>query len=104
MSFRLRLTPDLQYEHMWPEIDILRSNSIEYPRFQRGEFSFLSENSAVISLASTIEEVLERKSSDSCLEIDIKAVGDPPSWLSDTPLSAKIGKQLRRQAAVARSV
>jgi hypothetical protein len=31
-----------------------------------------------LSLVSTIEELLERKSSDSGLETEITAVGDPP--------------------------
>jgi hypothetical protein len=43
-----------------------------------------------LSLVSTTEELLERKSSDSGTEIEITAVGDPPRWLRDTPLSAKV--------------
>jgi hypothetical protein len=37
-----------------------------------------------LSLVSTIEELLERKSSCSGLEIEITAVGDPPRWLRNT--------------------
>jgi hypothetical protein len=44
-----------------------------------------------LSLVSTTEELLERKSSGSVLENEITAVGDPPRWLRDTPLSAKVG-------------
>jgi hypothetical protein len=40
---------------------------------------------------STIGELLERKSSGSGLEIEIKALGDPPHWLRDTLLSARVG-------------
>jgi hypothetical protein len=44
-----------------------------------------------LSLVSTIEELLERKSSGSSLENRDTAVEDPPRWLRDTPLSAKVG-------------
>jgi hypothetical protein len=44
-----------------------------------------------ISLVSTTEELLERKSSGSVLETEIKAVGDPPRLLRDTPLSKRVG-------------
>jgi hypothetical protein len=44
-----------------------------------------------LSLVSTIEELLERKRSGSGLETEITSVGDPPRWLRDTPLSAKVG-------------
>jgi hypothetical protein len=40
---------------------------------------------------SVIEELLgKKKSSGSGLETEVKAVGDPPRWLSDVPLSAKV--------------
>jgi hypothetical protein len=32
------------------------------------------------------------------------AVGDPPRWPRDTPLSTKVGAKLRRQVTVAQSV
>jgi hypothetical protein len=41
-------------------------------------------------LVSTIEELLRRNSSGFDLA-EITAAGDPPRWLPDTPLSAKIG-------------
>jgi hypothetical protein len=44
-----------------------------------------------LSLVSTTEELLVRKSSGSDLEIEITAVGDPSLWLRDTPLFAKVG-------------
>jgi hypothetical protein len=44
-----------------------------------------------LSLASTIEKLLETKSSGSDLENEIKAVGELPLWLRDTPLSVKVG-------------
>jgi hypothetical protein len=43
-----------------------------------------------LSLVSITGELLERKRSGSGLEIEITAVGDPPRWLRDTPLFAKI--------------
>jgi hypothetical protein len=46
---------------------------------------------APLSLMSTIQELLARKSSGSSVEIEIMAVGDLPRWLRDTPLSAKVG-------------
>jgi hypothetical protein len=44
-----------------------------------------------LSLVSTTEELLQTKTIDSGLEIEIKDVGDPPRWPRDTPLSAKVG-------------
>jgi hypothetical protein len=38
-----------------------------------------------LSLVNTIEELLERKSMGSGLEIENKAVGDPPRCVQDTP-------------------
>jgi hypothetical protein len=43
-----------------------------------------------LSLVSTIEGLLERKSSSS----EITAVGDTPRCLRDTPLFAKVGNNL----------
>jgi hypothetical protein len=40
---------------------------------------------------STIEELLKRKSSGWGLKTEITTVGDPPRWLRDTTLSAKVG-------------
>jgi hypothetical protein len=40
---------------------------------------------------STIEELLGRQSSGSGLGTEITAVGDPPRWLRDIPLSAEVG-------------
>jgi hypothetical protein len=42
-----------------------------------------------LSLVSTIEELLARKSSGFGLENDNTAVGDPPRWLRDIPLSVQ---------------
>jgi hypothetical protein len=47
-----------------------------------------------VSLVSTTEELLERKSSGSGLETEITAVGDPSRWLRDTPLFEKVGTNL----------
>jgi hypothetical protein len=47
-----------------------------------------------LSVISTIEELLERKSSGSGLEKEITAVGDPPRWLRNIPLSANVGTNL----------
>jgi hypothetical protein len=44
-----------------------------------------------LSLASTIEEQLERKSSGSVLENPDYGRGDPPHRLRNTPPSAKVG-------------
>jgi hypothetical protein len=44
-----------------------------------------------LSLVSTTEEVLERKSSGSGLENRYYGRRDPPRRLRDTPLSAKVG-------------
>jgi hypothetical protein len=44
-----------------------------------------------LSLVSTIEELLERKSSCSDLENREYGRGDPSRWLRDTPISAKVG-------------
>jgi hypothetical protein len=44
-----------------------------------------------LSLMSTTEELLGRNSSDSGLETEIAAVGDPPRWPRDIPLSEKVG-------------
>jgi hypothetical protein len=43
-----------------------------------------------LSLVSTIEELLEGKSSGSGLENRDYSHRDPPCWLCDTPLSAKV--------------
>jgi hypothetical protein len=45
-----------------------------------------------------------KKSRGSVLENRITTVGDPPSWPSDTPLSAKVGTKFCRQVAAAQSV
>jgi hypothetical protein len=45
----------------------------------------------LLSLVSTTEELLERKSSGSGLETEITSVGDSSRRLRDTPLSAKVG-------------
>jgi hypothetical protein len=56
-----------------------------------------------LSLLSTIEELLERKSSGSGLEIEITAVGDPPRRQRDTPLSTKVGTNFAdRQKSLSR--
>jgi hypothetical protein len=44
-----------------------------------------------LSLVSTFEELLERKSSGSCLESREYGRRDPSSWPRDTPLSLKVG-------------
>jgi hypothetical protein len=44
-----------------------------------------------LSLLSTIEELLERKSSESGLENWDYCRWDPPRWPRDTPLSTKVG-------------
>jgi hypothetical protein len=44
-----------------------------------------------LSLVSAIEELLERKSSDSGLENRNYGSRDPPRWLCDTTPSAKVG-------------
>jgi hypothetical protein len=43
-----------------------------------------------LSLVSTNEELLERKSSGSSLETEITAIGDPLRCPCDTPLFAKV--------------
>jgi hypothetical protein len=43
-----------------------------------------------LSLVSTTEELLDRKVAAPVKETEIMAVVDPPSWLRDTPLSAKV--------------
>jgi hypothetical protein len=46
-----------------------------------------------------------KKISGSGLEkLRLTAVGDPPRWPRDTPLSAKVGTKFRRQVSVAQSV
>jgi hypothetical protein len=47
-----------------------------------------------LSLMSTIEELLERKSSGFGLESRDYLYRDAPHWLHDTPLSAKVGTNL----------
>jgi hypothetical protein len=47
-----------------------------------------------LSLVSTIEELLERKSSGSGLDNRDYGRGDPPRLLCDTPLSARVGTNL----------
>jgi hypothetical protein len=44
-----------------------------------------------LSLVSTTEELLDKKSSGSGLENQDSAVEDPSRWLRDTPLSAEVG-------------
>jgi hypothetical protein len=44
-----------------------------------------------LSLVSTTEELLEKNSSGSGLENENMTLVDPPCWLRDTPLSAKVG-------------
>jgi hypothetical protein len=43
-----------------------------------------------LSLVSTNEKLLERKSSGSGQENEITGIGDPLRWLRDTPLSEKV--------------
>jgi hypothetical protein len=43
-----------------------------------------------LSLMSTIEELLERKVAAPVQKTEIRAVGNPPCWLRDIPLSAKV--------------
>jgi hypothetical protein len=50
-----------------------------------------------LSLIGTSEELLERKSSSSGLEIDITSVEDPPCCLCDIPLSGKVGANFADQ-------
>jgi hypothetical protein len=45
----------------------------------------------LLSLVSTIEELLGRKSSSSGLEIREYSRRDPPRWLRYTPLATKVG-------------
>jgi hypothetical protein len=47
-------------------------------------------------LVSTIEELLERKSSGSGLENRDYGCADPPRWLRDILLSAKVGTKFLR--------
>jgi hypothetical protein len=54
------------------------------------QHKLLSSYANPLSLVSTIEELLERKSSSSGLETDITAIGDPQCWLCDTSLSEKL--------------
>jgi hypothetical protein len=44
-----------------------------------------------LSLVSTIEELLDRKVAAPVKKTEIIAVGYPPRWLRDIPLSAKVG-------------
>jgi hypothetical protein len=57
-----------------------------------------------LSLVSTIQELLGRKSSGSGLENREYGRRDPPRWPRDTPSIRWSWHKLRRQAAVARSV
>jgi hypothetical protein len=56
-----------------------------------------------LSLQSTTEELFERKSDGSGLEISDSGRGDPSRWPRDILYPQKLAL-LRRQAAVARSV
>jgi hypothetical protein len=47
-----------------------------------------------LSLVSIIEELHEWRSSGSGLETEITAVEDPPRWLRDTPIFAKVDTNL----------
>jgi hypothetical protein len=51
----------------------------------------VSQERGPLSLVSTTEELLERKSSGSGLEILEYGRRDPSRWPSGTPLSAKVG-------------
>jgi hypothetical protein len=58
-----------------------------------------------LSLVRINEGLLERKISDSGVENwDLTAVGVPPRWPHDTPLSVEVGIKIRRPMAVAQSV
>jgi hypothetical protein len=58
--------------------------------FSRFKICYYDVKRGPLSLVSTIEELLGRNSSSSGLEIEITAVGDPPRWLRDIPLSEKV--------------
>jgi hypothetical protein len=53
-----------------------------------------------LSLVSAMEELLERKSSWSSIEIEITAVRDPPRWLRNTPLTAKVGTKYKFETKI----
>jgi hypothetical protein len=57
-----------------------------------------------LSLVSTIEELLERKSSGSGLESREYGRRNPSRWLRDIPLSAKVGNNFVGMRRVAASV
>jgi hypothetical protein len=67
-------------QNSWLQIQRSRSDSRDYQIF----WEVVGLERGPLSLASTIEELLERKSSGSGLETEITAVGDPPRWLRDT--------------------
>jgi hypothetical protein len=58
-----------------------------------------------LSLVRINEELLEKKSTRLPSRKErLTAVGVPPLWPSDTPLSVKVGTKIRRTVAVAESV
>jgi hypothetical protein len=71
---------------------------IQRSRFDSWHYQILREVVGLerdpLSLVSTTEELLENKCNDSNLETEITAVEDQPRWLSDTPLSTKVGINL----------
>jgi hypothetical protein len=82
------------------------NESSEFPLFLMGKFALIYECfRGPLSLVSTTEELLGRKSSGSGLENREYGRRDPVTLTTWHPLSAKAGNQsLRRQAAVAQSV
>jgi hypothetical protein len=71
----------------WLQIQRSRFDSRRYQIF----WEVVGLERGLLSLVSTIEELLWRKSNGSCLENLECGCRDPPRWLHDTPLSAKAG-------------
>jgi hypothetical protein len=78
--------PTLWSVSFWLQIQRSGFNSRRYQIF----WEVVGLERGPLSLVSTIEELLERESSGSCLETEITAVGDPPCWLFYILLSTKV--------------
>jgi hypothetical protein len=83
----IRRNENWQWKHKYrekncPNVTLSTTNPIRHPT---------QAWNGVHPVSSQLRSYLKRKSSASGLETEITAVGDPPRWLRDTPLSAKIG-------------
>jgi hypothetical protein len=71
----------------WLQIQGFGFDSLHYRIF----WEIVGLERGPLSLVSTTEELLERKSNCSGLENRDSGLRDPPRWPHDTPLSAKVG-------------